>query len=77
MANRIWLKHDLTGKVEQYPEHYRDHPVLGKHLTPSSPYGCTSCGGNKDKEEETEAEAEAEVETPVIVSDIYDEMAGY
>lgn len=74
MAKRIWLKHDLTGKVEQYPAHYKDHPVLGKHLTPSDPYGCTDCGG-KTQEEETVVETPDEAPTTGI--DIYDEMVGF
>lgn len=75
MAKRIWLKHDLTGKVEQYPEHYKNHPVLGKHLTPSDPHGCTSCGDNTA--EEVAPTAETPVEVPSIVNDIFDGTVGY
>lgn len=41
-----YFKHTITGIVAEYPDHYRDHPVLGQYLVevPKPTRGCIDCG---------------------------------
>ncbi len=41
----FFAKHEVTGKISEYPDHYRDHPVLSKVLTEvdKPTQGCDDC----------------------------------
>jgi hypothetical protein len=41
-----YFKHEITGKIAEYPDHYRNHPVFGHLLTevPKPTRGCDDCG---------------------------------
>lgn len=41
-----YFQHTITGIIAEYPDHYRDHPVLSKYLVevPKPTRGCTDCG---------------------------------
>lgn len=42
--NTVTLKHTLTGRVADYPEHYLWHPVLGEFLVPTDEEAqCVDC----------------------------------
>lgn len=49
----FYAKHEVTGEIAEYPDHYRNHPVLGAVLTevPKPTRGCTDCGLPPVKEE--------------------------
>lgn len=64
----IYMKHAITGKIAAYPAHYRNHPVLGKHLeeVEDPNEGCVDCGVPGDLDEtlpEDVAASEEVVET--------------
>lgn len=35
MSNFVWVRNTVTGKIVSAPEHYLDHPVLGKNFVPA------------------------------------------
>lgn len=44
MSNTVTLKHTLTGRVAEYPEHYLWHPVFGQYLVPTDEEAqCVDC----------------------------------
>lgn len=42
----FYAKHEITGTIAEYPDHYRNHPVFGAVLTevPKPTRGCDDCG---------------------------------